>query len=58
MKQIFRYMYQTGIVAFTVAMLLTGCTQEATRKADWETHFTDIHFANSTYGWIVGEKGH
>ena len=38
-------------------MLLVGCTQEATRKADWETHFTDIHFVNSTYGWIVGEKG-
>ena len=57
MKQIFQRICQVVTTVFAFAMLLIGCTQETTRKADWETHFTDIHFANSTHGWIVGEKG-
>ena len=39
-------------------ILFNGCVKmEATRKADWETHFTDLHFVNHKLGWIVGEKG-
>ena len=38
--------------------VLNGCVRrEATRKADWETHFTDIHFVNAKLGWIVGLEG-
>ena len=57
MKQIFQRIYQALTVTFAFVLLLAGCRQETTRKADWETHFTDLHFANPQYGWIVGEKG-
>ena len=57
MKQIFQRIYQVLTISFAFAMLLIGCRQEVTRKADWETHFTDLYFADPKYGWIVGEKG-
>ena len=57
MKRICQRIYQVVTMIFALAVLLIGCTQEATRKADWETHFTDLHFVNPQYGWIVGEKG-
>ena len=32
-------------VLLGTSLLLTGCVKkEITRQADWETHFTDIHF--------------
>ena len=40
-----------------LATLLIGCTTEVARKADWETHFTDLHFADTVHGWIVGLEG-
>ncbi|MYG05989.1 hypothetical protein F4167_05115, partial [Candidatus Poribacteria bacterium] len=41
-----------------ILLLINGCVKmEATRKADWETHFTDLHFVNHRQGWIVGEGG-
>ena len=41
-----------------ILLLINGCVKmEATRKADWETHFTDLHFVNHKQGWVVGEGG-
>ena len=48
------------IITFLLGILIlfNGCVKmEATRKADWETHFTDLHFVNHKQGWIVGEQG-
>ena len=44
-------------VTFVISTLLSGCKEEVTRKADWETHFTDLHFVNAKLGWIVGLEG-
>ena len=48
------------VIAFLLGILIlfNGCVKmEATRKADWETHFTDLHFVNHKQGWIVGQQG-
>ena len=45
------------VTSFVTLALLPGCKEEVTRKADWETHFTDLHFANAKLGWIVGLEG-
>ena len=43
---------------FGISLLVTGCVKkEVTRIADWETHFTDIYFADAKHGWIVGHQG-
>ncbi len=46
------------LILFWIVFLLGGCVKkEITRQADWETHFTDIHFADAKHGWIVGHGG-
>ena len=46
------------VTLFGISLLLTGCVKkEVTRIADWETHFTDIYFADAKHGWIVGHQG-
>ena len=52
-QNVFRFI----AVAFAISTLLLGCKEEVTRKADWETHFTDLHFENAKLGWIVGLEG-
>ena len=43
---------------FGILFVFNGCVKmEATRKADWESHFTDLYFVNHKQGWVVGEKG-
>ena len=45
-------------ILFGISLLFAGCVKkEITRQADWETHFTDIHFADAKHGWIVGHQG-
>ncbi|MYB65501.1 hypothetical protein F4X73_12490, partial [Candidatus Poribacteria bacterium] len=48
-----------SILAILVPILvISGCVKmEATRKADWETNFTDLHFVNAKMGWLVGLGG-
>ena len=55
---------QTSFATYTIMLLLgimlliNGCVKmEATRKADWETNFTGLHFVNAKKGWIVGLGG-
>ena len=46
------------IILFATPLLLIGCVKkEITRIADWQTHFTDIHFVDAKHGWIVGHQG-
>ena len=59
MKKVFQYITYFSIATlFGVLFLFTGCVKkEITRIADWQTHFTDIHFADAKHGWIVGHHG-
>ena len=57
MNQTFQHIYRIVILTLVFVILLIGCKKEVTRKADWETHFTDLHFADAKHGWIVGKKG-
>ena len=46
------------VILFGIPFLFIGCVKkEVTRIADWETHFTDIYFADAKHGWIVGHQG-
>ena len=45
------------VTVFCVLTLLLGCKKEVTRKADWETHFTALHFIDPKHGWVVGRGG-
>ena len=50
--------YAWLVILFGIPFLLIGCVKkEITRKADWETHFMDIHFVDAKHGWIVGHQG-
>ena len=57
MKQKFKHICQTAAITAALTMLLVGCKQEVARKADWETHFMDLHFTDAKHGWVVGQKG-
>ena len=57
MKQTYQYILRGTTLALAFILLLIGCRQDVTRKADWEVNFTDLHFAGAERGWIVGEKG-
>lgn len=35
-------------------VFIVGCKTQITRKADWETHFTALHFVDAKHGWIAG----
>lgn len=37
-------------IAVVIAILLMGRKRQITRKADWETHFTDLHFVDTQHG--------
>ena len=51
-------LYFSIIILFAIPFLFAGCVKkEITRIADWQTHFTDIHFADAKHGWIVGHQG-
>ena len=51
------HLFRLIAIGFAISTLLLGCKEEVTRKADWETHFTDLHFVNAKLGWIVGLEG-
>ena len=59
MKKIFQYITYFSIATLLgILFLFTGCVKkEITRIADWQTHFTDIYFADAKHGWIVGHQG-
>ena len=50
--------FQIALGVIWACLTMVGCvSQEVVRKADWETNFTDLHFANQRQGWIVGLNG-
>ena len=57
MKLGIKPVWQGLTITFAMLVIMNGCQEEVTRKADWETHFTDLHFTSLKHGWIVGEKG-
>ena len=59
MKKIFQHITCFWmVILFGLPFLFIGCVKkEITRIADWQTHFTDIYFADAKHGWIVGHQG-
>ncbi|MEC7867932.1 MAG: YCF48-related protein, partial [Candidatus Poribacteria bacterium] len=57
MKNASKRIHHFMVITTILATLLIGCTTEVARKADWETHFTDLHFTDALRGWIVGLEG-